>query len=228
MSYKALNGQVWPTKIALVVAIGLHLAIQAVMPPPRRAEAVLPRPPSLEVLRAASLGEAELAAELIALYVQTFDASPGTRGTLRQLDYRTLTRWLNAVAALDPDSNYALQLALLYSRVNDRSKKHQMFEFIHTAFLQNPNRRWRALAEASVLARHELADLPLALRFAESLERHATGADVPGWAQQMRILLLADIGERERARVVLGALIASGRINRPHELRLLEERLLIP
>lgn len=216
------------TKLLLIVVIALHIASQAGLPPPLRAQAALPPPPPLDLLRATSLGETELAAQLIALYVQTFDASPGARGTLRQIDYHALTRWLAAAAALDLDSNYALQLALLYSRVNDRSKKRQMFEFIHAAFLQNPNRRWRALAEASVLARHELADLPLALRFAESLERHATGANVPGWAQQMRVLLLADIGERERARVVLGALIASGRIERPHELRLLEQRLLKP
>lgn len=215
-------------KLLLIAAIALHIASQAGLPPPRPARAALPPPPSLDLLRATSLGEPELAAQLIALYVQTFDASPGVRGTLQQLDYPALTRWLNSVSALDPGSNYASQLALLYSRVEDPTKKRQMFEFIHAAFLQNPNRRWRPLAEASVLARHELADLPLALRFAASLERHATGPGVPGWAQQMRVLLLADIGERERAQVVLGALIASGRIDQPRELRLLQERLLAP
>lgn len=216
------------TKLLLISLIALHIASQAGLPPPLQAKAALPTRPPLSLIRAASFGETVLAAQLIALYVQTFDASLGVRGTLQQLNFHALTRWLSAVSALDLDSNYALQLALLYSRVEDPTKKRQMFEFIHAAFLQNPNRRWRPLAEASMLARHELTDLPLALRFAESLERHATGPDVPGWAQQMRVLLLADIGERERAKVVLGALIASGRIGQYHELRLLQERLLEP
>lgn len=224
----SLTARFGAAKLLLIAVVAVHIASQAWLPPPATAKAALAPPPPLNLVRATSLGETELAAQLIALYVQTFDASPGVRGTLQQLDYDALTRWLSAAAALDLDSNYALQLALLYSRADDPTKKHRMFEFIHAAFLKNPNRRWRPLAEASVLARHELADLPLALRFAESLERHATGPDVPGWAQQMRVLLLADIGERERAKVVLGALIASGRVDQAHELQLLKQRLLEP
>lgn len=211
---------------ALLIAIGLHLASHNLLPPPQPANSLIAPPPDRRILLAASVGEREFTAQLTGLYVQGFDARPGVRGTLRNLDYPNLERWLSTLNGLDRESDYALQLALLYSSVADAQKKRRMLEFIEEAFLQNPDRRWRALAEASVIARHELNDLPLALRFAGLLERKAVGPEVPGWAQQMHVLLLADIGQRERAKIILGALIASGKVHNTHELRLLQQRLL--
>ncbi|MCA1853339.1 MAG: hypothetical protein LC647_13345, partial [Beggiatoa sp.] len=65
----------------------------------------------------------------------------------------------------------------------------------------------------------------LAQRFAEALARHATGPEVPHWVQQMRIFVLADLGEVEAARALIRALLDSGRITDPHEIRFLSERL---
>lgn len=184
-------------------------------------------PPSEHLLRAASLAEPELTAQLLALRVQGYDASPQVAGTLNHLDYELLARWLRAIALLDRNSTYSARLALLYSRVSDPEKKRRMLAVIEENFRQAPQLHWRALAEAAIIARHELRDTGLALRYAELLERYATAAEVPGWAKQMHVLLLADLGERERARILLGALIASGKVHNAHELRLLESRLLL-
>ncbi|MGH8569384.1 MAG: hypothetical protein ACREXU_15605, partial [Gammaproteobacteria bacterium] len=43
--------------------------------------------------------------------------------------------------------------------------------------------------------------------------------------QQMRIFVLADIGEVEAARLLIRKLLDSGRITDPHEIRFLSERL---
>lgn len=206
-----------------VVAV---LASQRGLPLKGDAGAPLAAPPSERLLRAASLAEPELTAQLLALHVQGYDATPQLAGTLNHLDYEALAGWLAAIAKLDPRSAYSAQLALLYSRANDPHKKRRMLALVAENFRQAPQLHWRAMAEATILARHELSDPDLALRYAELLERYATGPGVPGWAQQMRVLLLADLGERERARILLGALIASGKVHNAHELRLLESRLL--
>lgn len=202
------------------------IASQRGLPYSGGASARMEPPPSERLLRAISVAEPELSAQLLALHVQGFDASPQVSGTLNHLDYDVLARWLRALAQLDPNSAYSAQLALLYSRVNDPEKKRRMLAVIADNFRQAPQLHWRALAEAAIIARHELRDTSLALRYAELLERHATAAGVPGWAKQMHVLLLADLGEHERARILLGALIASGKVHNAHELRLLESRLL--
>lgn len=210
-----------------IAALGVLLT-QFSMPAPRTVQQAILPPPEIRVFKASSIGEPEFAAQLIGLNVQGFDAQPGIKGTLNHLDYNVLERWLYALSFLDPNSDYTLQMALMYSRVNDPAKKRAMLAYVNQSFLENPNRRWRALAEAAVIARHELKDVPLALNYAANLEQHANGPEVPGWAQQMHALMLADIGDRERARIVLGGLLANGKVHNAHELRLLEQRLLTP
>lgn len=213
---------------ALGAALLAVFATQLTLPLAGSHRAALKAPPSERFLHAATRAEPALAAQILSLYIQGYDATPGVAGTLRRLDYPTLAAWLRAVSRLDPDSTYAAQLALLYSRIEDPGRKRQMLTLIAENFARTPQRHWRAMAEAAIIARHELKDISLALRYVELLERHANGPDVPGWAQQMHALLLADIGEHERARIVLGALLASGKVHNAHELRLLESRLLEP
>ena len=87
-----------------------------------------------------------------------------------------------------------------------------MLELIHEQFLLDPNRRWPWLAHAALLAKHRLKDLPLARRYAAAIDRHTTAVDVPLWARQMEIFILEDMNELEAARIMLGGLLASGRI----------------
>ena len=100
-----------------------------------------------------------------------------------------------------------------------------MLEFIHEQFLLDPNRRWPWLAHGALLAKHRLKDLPLARRYAAAIDRHTRAPDVPLWARQMEIFILEDMNELEAARVMLGGLLESGRVQDPAEARFLKERL---
>jgi hypothetical protein len=88
------------------------------------------------------------------------------------------------------------------------AKQRLMLDFVHRRFLEDPERRWRWLAHCVIVARHRLKDDALALRYAEDIARYAHGA--PGWARQMRIFILEDMGELESATVLLGGLLAGG------------------
>jgi hypothetical protein len=98
-----------------------------------------------------------------------------------------------------------------------------MLDFVYRAFLADPNRRWRWLAHAAIVARHRLHDDALALRYAREIATRARTA--PGWARQMHIFLLEDMGEREQAKILLGGLLESGAVTDPAEIRFLTGRL---
>jgi hypothetical protein len=172
----------------------------------------------------ASLGEPVPLAQLTTLYLQAFDNQPGISIPFRELDYRRVTEWLSTLLALDPVGQYPLLMAAqLYATVADEPRERQMYDFVYAQFLRDPDRRWRWLAHAAILAKHRLHDNALALHYAREITRLAPAA--PSWARQMQIFILEDIGEIESAKILLGGLLVAGEIKDEHELHFLTERL---
>lgn len=186
----------------------------------------LPPAPKPTMLRAAALGEGALLARLTMLWLQAYDLSGANSIAYRNLDYARLLGWLRAVLVADPRSDYALfSASRIYAENPDPAKSRAALDFIHEAFLQDPDRRWPWLAHASLLAKHRLHDLPLARRYAADVARLATSPEVPDWARQMEVFVLEDMNEIEAAKVLLGAMLAAGRIRDPEERRFLELKL---
>lgn len=212
-----------PVRLLLGLACAAQLAWHGVMPRPEAKAVDLPAPPSLAALRLASLGEPIAAARLLMLYVQAFDVQPGILVPYGRLDYRRLRDWLARLLALDPRSGYPLFAASrIYAEVPDPARQRMMLDFIYREFFRDPHRRWPYLAQAALLAKHRLRDLPLALRYAEAIREQATGPGVPDWAAQMSVFILEDMDELESAKVLLGALLSEGRIRDPNEARYLK------
>lgn len=209
-----------PTWILVLLAASLaaQAAWHGALGPPRLAAAALPPAPAARALRLAAFGEAEAASRLSMLYLQAFE--------LHALDYARLAAWLRALLELDPRGQYPLfAAARIYAEHPDAARSRLMLELVHEQFRVDPNRRWPWLAHAALLAKHRLKDLPLARRYAAAIDRHTTAADVPLWARQMEIFILEDMDELEAARIMLGGLLASGRITDPAELSFLKQRL---
>ena len=209
-----------PTALWILLAMSLsaQIAWNARPGAPRLAEEALPPAPRAPVLRLAAFGETSAAARLTMLYLQAFD--------LRELDYARLIDWLRAVLQVDPRSQYPLfAAARIYAEHPDPARSRQMLEFIYEQFQLDPNRRWPWLAHAALLAKHRLKDLALARRYAAAVDRQTTAADVPLWARQMEIFIAEDMNELDAARIMLGGLLASGKITDPAELAFLKQRL---
>jgi len=186
----------------------------------------LPPAPSAAALRAASFGEPELAARIAMLYLQAYDLRGDNAMPYQHLDYSRLVAWLRAIVEMDPKSGYALfSAARIYAENPDPDKCRAVLEFLHEAFPADPDRRWPWLAHAALIAKHTLRDLPLALRYARAIDRRVRDAGAPLWARQMQIFILEEMDELEAAKVMLGGLIASGRVRDPAELRFLQARL---
>jgi hypothetical protein len=217
-----------PTRVMVtaVVALVVQIVWGSLQPPPRATAEDLPQPPSSEVLRLAALGEPIAAAKLLMLYIQAFDYRAGTRVPYRKLDYDALIGWLDGILDLDPAGQYPLwSAARLYAEVPDPARQRKMLDFIYREYLADPNRRWPWLAHATIVAKHQLKDLPLARRYAAALQQHTTDPNAPLWVRQMEPFILADMGELELARILIGGLIASGQVRDRREAELLERRL---
>lgn len=213
-----------PLLAVFVLALMAHGALRFFAPGASAVATALTAPPPQNMLHVASLGEGPALSQGLTLYLQAFDNQPGVSVPFSALDYARVTRWLTAALVLDGNAQYPLMMASqLYGQVDDAARQRMMCEFVHQAFLAQPNRRWRWLAHCAIMARHRLKDQALALRYADDITRHAGQAS--NWARQMRIFLLADMGEVERAKVLLGGLLAGNEIRDAKERHFLTEQL---
>lgn len=203
-----------------------QIAWHAQMGAAPRESADLPPAPSAAALRLASLGEPATVSRLAVIWLQGFDSRGGNLMPYQRLDYARLMGWLGAILDLDPRSGYPLFAASrIYADNPDPAKVRTALEFVHERFLERPNERWPALAQAALIAKHRLKDLALAQRYAAELDRRVTDPSVPLWARQMEIFILEDMNEVEAAKIMLGGVLATGRIDDPVERRFLEQRL---
>jgi hypothetical protein len=213
--------------LALFIAsLAAYVTLRVAEPQPVAVASALQAPWPAPILRALSLGEPQALSQMLTLYLQAFDNQPGISIPFSALDYARVTAWLATALTLDPASQYPLLMASqLYGQVADGGKQRAMCNFVHREFMARPHARWRWLAHCAIMARHRLHDLPLALRYAEDIARHAGGAS--NWARQMRIFILEDMGgnERARARILLGGLLAGKEITDVREIHFLTGRL---
>jgi len=212
--------------VLLAVALATQLGWQSHRRSAAPGASDLPPAPTAAALRLAAFGETAAFARLAMVWLQAFDSRADNAIPYEALDYARLTAWLRTILALDPRSGYPLfAAARVYAENADTEKARRMLDFVFEEFARDPNARWPALAHAALLAKHRLNDLPLARRYAAALQRQTTEANIPSWARQMEIFILEDMNELAAAKVVLGGLLATGRIRDPEERRFLEGRL---
>lgn len=173
-----------------------------------------------------SMGSEQLIGYLLAIRLQLHDSQAGRNFSYARIDYEVLRDWLEQITQMDVTSEYPMLLASrVYSQTDDNDRLRIMLEFIENHFDLDPQLHWRRLAEASVLAKHKLGDLPLALRMAEKLDAQPASVVMPQWARDIRFLLLAELNELESAITIIQALLQSGSITDPDEKRFLLEKL---
>lgn len=218
-----------PLPVMLLAALGLVLQLSWHAAQPRvqaTAEALPTAVDNAMFWRVASLGDSVFLSRAVMLWLQGFDNQPGISVPFRNLDYSSVVSWLQTALQLDPRSQYPLLAASrLYAEVPDEKRQRLMLDFVHEKFLENPHHRWPWLAHAVVIAKHRLHDLPMALKFAQSIADNTNNNAVPSWARQMQIFLHEDLGEAESARILLGGLLESGAVTDPNELNFLNDRL---
>ena len=173
------------------------------------------------------MGEPGTLAKVLMLWLQAFDNQPGISIPFADLDYVMVINWLDALLDLDNRFQYPLLSASrVYTETPDDAGKRQMLEFVHRRFRENPERRWPWMAHGVYVAKHRIKDLQLALKYANALRQNLSNGTAPPWVTQMEIFVLEDLGEIESARIIIGGLLASGKLaGNDNELRFLKNKL---
>ncbi len=186
----------------------------------------LEMPLSAETYRALSLGSDRLWSYLLLIRLQLQDAQKGRFLSYRRLDYGRLADWLLTLQRMNPDSDYPAFLASrIYGQIDDPVRVRRMIEVVREIFRQHPQRYWRRMSEAVLLAKYRVKDLDLALELADELYRLPKSFRMPRWARDMKLIVLDEMGEDEAAMRLIGSLLDSGEVTDPDERRFLLDRL---
>ncbi len=187
----------------------------------------LPDAADTRLLQLSAMGEPGTLAKVLMLWLQVFDNQPGISIPFARLDYARVINWLDAVLDLDDRFQYPLLFASrVYTETPDNGRKRQMLEFVHRRFHEDPERRWPWMAHAVYVAKHRIGDLQLALRYANALRLNVNSDVTPPWVTQMEIFVLEELGELDSARILIGGLLASGKLEgNDNELRFLKNKL---
>ena len=187
----------------------------------------LSKPMSARTYRGIAMGSEQLLGYLLAIRLQLHDNQAGQHFRYSLIDYDLLVDWLERISDVSPNTEYPMLLASrIYTQTGNTERLRKMLEFIEKRFDDNPQLHWRRLAEASVIAKHKLEDLELALRLARKLAAQPASIEMPPWARDFEFLILADLNEFESAIAIIQAMLQSGSIKDPDEQRFLREKLL--
>lgn len=187
----------------------------------------LSSPLSASSYRVIAMGSQQLLGYLLAIRLQLHDNQVGRHFSYRLIDYGILIEWLDRITEVSQGTEYPMLLASrVYSSTSDHERLRQMIGFIERRFEDDPQLHWRRLAEASLLAKHKLDDLDLALRLADRLALQPASVKMPQWARDFRFLLLAELNELESAIAIIQAMLQTDAINDPDEKYFLQEKLL--
>jgi hypothetical protein len=186
----------------------------------------LSSPLSAQIYRGLALGSRQLFGYLLAIRLQLHDNQVGRHFSYKLIDYRLLIDWLDTITEISPGTEYPLLLASrVYTSTSDLTQLRQILGFIERRFDDDPQLHWRRLAEASVIAKHKLGDLDLALGMARKLASQPASVVMPAWARDFEFLLLAELNELESAIAIVQALLHTESVNDPDERRFLQGKL---
>ena len=187
----------------------------------------LGKPFDAAAYRGIAMGSEQLLGYLLAIRLQLHDSQAGQYFSYNLIDYNILVEWLNQITLISPGTEYPMLLASrVYTTTGDRQRLRRILEFIQQRFDDDPQLHWRRLAEASVIAKHKLQDLDLALAMAKKIAQQPASVKMPHWARDFEFLLLAEMSELESAIAIIRALLRTDAVRDPDEKRFLESKLL--
>lgn len=167
------------------------------------ARSVLPQwgnvPPVLSSTSASfsALGDDGTAYRMLGYTLQNLGNTGGRYVSLKDYDYAALERWFFVTHALDPRANFVPFLASYYFGAIDGEpeKTAHVVDFLAAAGMDPYPQKWRWLAQAIHLARHQENNLPKALMLANKLAQMP--GDLPPWARQMPAFVNLAMGDKE-------------------------------
>ncbi len=186
--------------------------------------------PTYPAALASALGDGQFFYRSAGLRLQHVGSLDGRMIPLRDIDYQILSDWFFLLDDFDPQADtIPTMAAYLYSGTQDSRELHHLVSYLDAHGRRDPKRKWRWLANAVHLAHYREGDSARAMEIARYLA--ALPYDIPAWARQLELFILADMGETEAAIAIVQGILASDADIPEHErrwmefyIRLLQER----
>ena len=217
----------WSILVGLILGLTLQIILHHQLTQKNREDyQPLRQPMDAASYSGLSMGSAKLLSHLLSIRLQLHDNQTGKHIRYQKIDYELLVKWLETINILNPGTEYPMILASrVYSQTQDKARLRTLLEYIDRSFTIDPQLFWRHQAEATVIARHQLGDLELALKMAKKISNLPDAVEIPRWARDMHFLLLAELNEYESTIIIIEALLRSDAVKDPDEEVFLKEKL---
>jgi hypothetical protein len=174
-----------------------------------------------------ALGDREFAYRFLALQLQGLGDGGGQMASLRTYNYQKLGEWFRLLYLLNPASDHVPMAAAYYfGSISDTERIPVVIDYLSEVGQSPVGSKWRWLAHAVVLARHQMNDLQLALDLAYKLSKmEPLGEPLPSWAKQMPAFILKAKGDKDDARALIENMLLSSENFHPNEVNFMESFL---
>lgn len=170
----------------------------------------VPPVPGRAGITAFFLGDTQFAYRAAGIMLQNLGETGGRSEGLDKYDYNALRGWFFLADSLDPDSRFIPVLAAYYyGAVRDPEKLRPLLDYLYVAGSRPGEQRWRWLGQGVYIARFQMNDLDLALKFANRLAS-MNDPDMPAWTRQMPAFILNARGDKKEALAVMMEILESG------------------
>ena len=202
------------TLLVLFVWLGILFALWRVSYYTHTTWPGVPPVPSKNFAPAMGFGDRELAYRMGATGLQNMGDGGGRVTPLLDYDYALLFKWFQLLHHLNPKAEAVPLLAgYYYSFVKNPEQQKYVVAYLAHVGYSLEGEKWRWLAQAVFLARHRLRDLDYALKLANdlaSLYDQSMGT-MPLWTKQMPAFVMVAMDEKEAARQLIEAILATNK-----------------
>ena len=161
--------------------------------------AIVPDVPSLESVKAISLGDEQFYFRALAFQLQNAGDTFGRFTALKNYDYNKLYHWFSLLDTLDNKSNFVPSLAGYYfSQTQNTPDVRYVIKYLEETSENDLYHKWWWMGQAVYLANHKLKDKEWALELAYKLASTPRD-DVPMWVKQMPAFIHEQLGEEAEA-----------------------------
>lgn len=168
----------------------------------------VPPPPPENTIELAAMGDKQFFFRVNALNIQNFGDIGGRVTPLKDYNFELLARWFFLMDKLDPFSDIIPHIAGYgFGASQDPSKIDPIIDYLAYVGQRSYGEKWRWMVQAIYLERFRRGDLDKALRMAKVMTHHGN-PNMPSWARQMEVFVLAEKGEKEAAYQLMQSLIA--------------------
>jgi hypothetical protein len=174
-----------------------------------------------------ALGDREFAYRFLALQLQGLGDGGGQMASLKTYNYQKLGEWFRLLHLLNPASDHVPMAAAYYfGSISDTQRIPVVIDYLSEVGQSPVGSKWRWLAHAVVLARHQMNDLQLALDLAYKLSKmEPIGDTLPSWARQMPAFILKAKGDKADARALMENMLLNSESLHPNEVNFMKSFL---